>query len=72
MEVLVRFDWSFVDRNKTMPDYEYRCEGCKKGFSVRQTFQEHDRAARVKCPHCGSQKVTRVIGAVFAKTSKKS
>jgi putative FmdB family regulatory protein len=59
-------------RDKTMPDYEFRCEACKKEFTLRQTFQEHDRTQRVKCPHCGSPKVTRTIGAVFAKTSKKS
>jgi len=55
-----------------MPEYDYRCEGCGKRFATRQTFAEHDRTKRIKCPKCGSQKVTRVIGTVFAKTSKKS
>ncbi len=55
-----------------MPDYEYHCEACKKEFTIWQTFQEHDRSQRVKCPHCGSQRVRREIGWVFAKTSKKS
>jgi putative FmdB family regulatory protein len=55
-----------------MPEYDYRCEGCGKRFVARQTFAEHDRAKRIKCPKCGSLKVARVIGTVFAKTAKKS
>ena len=54
-----------------MPDYDFKCTECRKRFTETQTFEEHDRK-RVKCPKCGSQKVERVIGAVFAKTSKKS
>ena len=55
-----------------MPDYDYRCADCRKKFTMKQTFEEHDRRSRVKCPKCGSGKVERVIAAVFAKTSKKS
>ena len=55
-----------------MPDYDFKCTACRKRFTESQTFEEHDRGKRVKCPKCGSQKVERVIGAVFAKTSKKS
>jgi putative FmdB family regulatory protein len=54
-----------------MPDYDYRCTECRKRFTETQTFEQYDRR-RVKCPKCGSQKIERVIGAVFAKTSKKS
>jgi len=54
-----------------MPTYDYKCTECRKKFTETQTFEEHD-GKRVKCPKCGSQKVERVIGAVFAKTSKKS
>jgi putative FmdB family regulatory protein len=54
-----------------MPEYEYRCEACRKKITVHQTFQEHD-TARVKCPKCSSTKVKRVLATVFAKTSKKS
>ena len=54
-----------------MPYYDYRCGQCRKEFTVKQTFEEHGHK-EVKCPKCGSQKVERVIGAVFAKTSKKS
>ena len=55
-----------------MPNYDYRCADCRKKFTEKQTFEEHDRRNRVKCPKCGSMKVERVITAVFAKTSKKS
>ncbi|MBC8875691.1 MAG: zinc ribbon domain-containing protein [Planctomycetes bacterium] len=55
-----------------MPDYDFKCAECRKRFTETQTFEEHDRRKRVKCPKCGSQKVERVIGAIFAKTSKKS
>ena len=54
-----------------MPNYDYRCSPCGRKFTVKQTFEEHGRK-RVKCPKCGSQKVERIIGAVFAKTAKKS
>jgi len=55
-----------------MPSYDFKCTECRKRFAETQTFEEHDRGKRVKCPKCGSQKVERVIGAIFAKTSKKS
>jgi len=55
-----------------MPDYDFKCAECRKRFTETQTFEEHDRRKRVKCPKGGSQKVVRVIGAIFAKTSKKS
>ena len=54
-----------------MPYYDYRCGQCGKKFTVKQTFEEHEHK-RVKCPKCRTQKVERVIGAVFANTSKKS
>jgi len=54
-----------------MPSYDFKCMACRKRFTETQTFEEHDRK-RVKCPKCGSGKVERVIGAIFAKTSKKS
>lgn len=54
-----------------MPYYEYKCRECGKKFSVKETFEEHGHK-RVRCPKCESQKAERVIGAVFAKTAKKS
>ena len=55
-----------------MPNYDYQCAKCSKKFTKQQTFKDHDRGKRVRCPECGSEKVERVISAVFAKTSKKS
>ncbi len=55
-----------------MPNYDYRCTECRKKFTVQESFEEHERHTRVKCPKCGNENVKRVIGAVFAKTSKKS
>ncbi len=54
-----------------MPYYDYQCSQCRRKFTVQQTFEEHGRK-RVKCPKCGTQEIERVIGTVFAKTSKKS
>ena len=55
-----------------MPDYDFECAACGKKFTKQQTYEEHDRRKRLKCPKCGSQRTRRVIGSVFAKTSKKS
>ncbi len=55
-----------------MPYYEFECTQCGEKFSEKQSFEEHDRGKRVKCPKCKSQKVKLAIGSVFAKTSKKS
>jgi len=54
-----------------MPTYDFACEECKKKFSVTLSFSEYD-GKKVKCPKCSSGKVRRVLGSVFAKTSKKS
>jgi putative FmdB family regulatory protein len=62
-----------LERGKQIvPDYDFKCAQCRKRFTVTETFEQHDHHKRVKCPKCGSQKVERVIGSVFAKTSKKS
>ncbi len=55
-----------------MPTYEFECELCKKTFTEKQTFQEHDRHRRIKCPKCGSTSVRQLVSATFVKTSKKS
>ena len=54
-----------------MPLYEYRCEKCKKSFTVKMSFAEHDRK-KAACPKCKGRKVQPVIGSVNVKTSKKS
>ena len=55
-----------------MPTYELKCEKCKKTFTEKQTFDEHDQHTKVKCPKCGSTSVRHVISSTFAKTPKKS
>lgn len=55
-----------------MPTYEYRCQKCSHEFSTRESFEQHDRPHKVKCPECGSQRTRRILGEIFVKTSKKS
>lgn len=55
-----------------MPTYEFECENCKRTFSDKQTFEEHDQHKKVKCPKCGSARVRHLLSSTFAKTAKKS
>ena len=55
-----------------MPTYDFRCQDCKKTFSVVLTWEQFDKG-KPKCPKCGKKKeVEPVFGSVLAKTSKKS
>lgn len=54
-----------------MPTYDYRCDKCKKRFSLTMTIGEHE-SRRVRCPKCNSLKVTQQIGGFFCQTSDKS
>lgn len=55
-----------------MPLYEFRCKKCSKTFDEKESFAEHDKHPKVKCPHCGSSAVEPVLSPVGVKTSKKS
>ena len=44
-----------------MPEYDYRCEGCRHSFTVSLGIKEHD-TAKVKCPKCKSARVRQKIG----------
>lgn len=55
-----------------MAFYEFECQKCHKHFTKQQSFAEHDRAAKPKCPECGSRKVEQLVGSVHVQTSKKS
>jgi putative FmdB family regulatory protein len=57
---------------QTMAQYEYECRDCRKNFTVQQTFVEHDRQPKPKCPKCGSRKVEQMVTAAHVQTSKKS
>jgi putative FmdB family regulatory protein len=42
-----------------MPTYEYKCSACGQKF---EKFQSMTSAPIRKCPHCGKNKVERLIG----------
>jgi putative FmdB family regulatory protein len=51
-----------------MPTYDYRCETCGKRAAIVQSYDEYGVKA-VKCPHCGGNKMTRLINRVrFARS----
>jgi len=55
-----------------MATYEYRCEGCKKTFTVIQRMSDHGKE-QVTCPKCKkSDKVKQQISGFLIKTSRKS
>ena len=54
-----------------MPTYEFLCESCQKSFELTLTFSERT-SAKVRCPGCGSEKVSPQMTAFSAKTSRKS
>lgn len=54
-----------------MPAYDYRCEKCKRRFSVSMTIMQHEKK-RTGCPRCGSRRVNQQLVSFFAVTSKKS
>lgn len=55
-----------------MPQYEYRCRKCRRRFSVRRSFMEHDHGQNPKCPKCESRAAERRISRVHVQTSRKS
>ncbi|MEW5914096.1 MAG: zinc ribbon domain-containing protein [Thermodesulfobacteriota bacterium] len=54
-----------------MPTYEYRCQQCRKKFSLTMGITEHGRK-KPACPKCKSKKVRQQISGFTAITSKKS
>ena len=53
-----------------MPTYDYRCESCGKRASIIQSYEEYGVEA-VACPHCGSDKLRRLIQRVrFARSEE--
>lgn len=58
-----------------MPQYEYKCQSCKREFTVNLSITEREEKARqhkIKCPKCASTDVKHVIESFFVTTSKKS
>ncbi|HKY33968.1 MAG TPA: FmdB family zinc ribbon protein [Candidatus Polarisedimenticolia bacterium] len=54
-----------------MPVYDFRCEECKKRFTLTLTVNQRTRG-NIKCPKCSSRKVEQQYASVYAVTSKKS
>jgi putative FmdB family regulatory protein len=54
-----------------MPHYVFLCQACHKEFTEVLHISDLD-AAKVKCPHCGSEAVDQQVAAFSAVTSKKS
>jgi putative FmdB family regulatory protein len=53
-----------------VPDYEYRCEECRKFVKLFFSYGEFDSAAPI-CSHCGSSNLTRLISRIgIAKTEE--
>ena len=47
-----------------MPVYEYRCRQCERRLSVWwRTFSDAENGT-ARCPHCGSEDVTRLVSRV--------
>jgi putative FmdB family regulatory protein len=54
-----------------MPRYDYRCQSCKKRSVIFQTYAEYGQKM-VKCPHCGSSELQRLIARVRIARSEES
>lgn len=46
-----------------MPTYDYRCGKCQTRSSFFMSYAEYGKKT-LKCPHCGSTQLKRVIGRV--------
>ncbi len=46
-----------------MPNYDFRCADCSNRVTIFQTYAEYG-VKPVKCPVCGSARLTRIIGRV--------
>jgi putative FmdB family regulatory protein len=54
-----------------MPNYDYRCNDCRRRVRLFFTYAEYDDA-RPACPHCGSASLRRLIGRVSFARSEES
>jgi putative FmdB family regulatory protein len=54
-----------------MPQYNFICRACNKGFSKILTISEYEKGGIV-CPHCKSEDLEQRWTAFAAVTSKKS
>lgn len=54
-----------------MPNYDYRCQDCRKRVSIYQTYAEYGQQS-VHCPRCGGANLTRLINRVRVVRSEES
>lgn len=54
-----------------MPTYEFRCNVCKKAFSLVMKVADLE-LSKITCPRCGKKDVRQLFSSFFAKTSRKS
>lgn len=54
-----------------MPVYEFKCEKCKKRFTLTITVSEYEKK-KFRCPKCKSTRVKQQITSFETITSKKS
>ena len=54
-----------------MPVYEFKCEECRKRFTLFMRISEHEEK-KFKCPKCKSSKVKQQITSFQTVTSRKS
>lgn len=57
-----------------MSQYIFHCDDCDKEFTRTLHISEVEEAEKggVTCPHCGSKRVSQLVAAFSAVTSKKS
>ncbi len=54
-----------------MPLYEFRCEKCRKKFTLKVSVTEYEKK-RPACPKCKSRKASRIFSPVITQTDTKS
>jgi putative FmdB family regulatory protein len=54
-----------------MPTYEFKCEKCKKRFSLMMKISEYEKK-KIRCPKCKSVRVKQQITSFETITSSKS
>ncbi len=54
-----------------MPTYEYRCDKCRRSFTVVQAMSAHGSRAPA-CPKCRSRSTRQLLAPPYVKTVRKS
>ena len=54
-----------------MPTYEFRCEKCRKSFTIVMSIADYEKK-KYQCPKCKGRKLRQEVSVFQAVTSKKS